>query len=329
MTHLVRRRELLGAGIGLFSSLGARTVFGQAGQAKRDTGTDALGRRIGGPAPAPRQVPKRVAKTTKLFLTPPGWPNAIDIDHDQQRGFWVQEQRHDRKPESAWLVDWKGKLLHTVVTHCEDTSGMCYGNGFVWSGANGASVANPPDPPVNGVFQTDMNGKQISHRQIPFGPANNGGATHGMSWQQDEGKIWIASNRLQTIMRIDPKTWNVDYMFPTTRVPALAERLHGIAYDNGFIWQVNGHQAPGSTGYEGYTPGLIKYDIKTGQVVEQVVFEPGSCDMHDVTVNNGQLYGVDAGEHPGWSIDKPEYQRPGFPPLNSPSGAYVFKIDLL
>jgi len=329
MTHLVRRRELLGAGIGLFSSLGARTVFGQAGQAKRDTGTDALGRRIGGPAPAPRQVPKRVAKTTKLFLTPPGWPNAIDIDHDQQRGFWVQEQRHDRKPESAWLVDWKGKLLHTVVTHCEDTSGMCYGNGFVWSGANGASVANPPDPPVNGVFQTDMNGKQISHRQIPFGPANNGGATHGMSWQQDEGKIWIASNRLQTIMRIDPKTWNVDYMFPTTRVPALAERLHGIAYDNGFIWQVNGHQAPGSTGYEGYTPGLIKYDIKTGQVVELVVFEPGSCDMHDVTVNNGQLYGVDAGEHPGWSIDKPEYQRPGFPPLNSPSGGYVFKIDLL
>jgi len=329
MTHLVRRRELLGAGIGLFSSLGGRTVFGQAGQAKRDTGTDALGRRIGGPAPAPRQVPKRVAKTTKLFLTPPGWPNAIDIDHDQQRGFWVQEQRHDRKPESAWLVDWKGKLLHTVVTHCEDTSGMCYGNGFVWSGANGASVANPPDPPVNGVFQTDMNGKQISHRQIPFGPANNGGATHGMSWQQDEGKIWIASNRLQTIMRIDPKTWNVDYMFPTTRVPALAERLHGIAYDNGFIWQVNGHQAPGSTGYEGYTPGLIKYDIKTGQVVEQVVFEPGSCDMHDVTVNNGQLYGVDAGEHPGWSIDKPEYQRPGFPPLNSPSGGYVFKIDLL
>jgi hypothetical protein len=329
MTHLIRRRELLGAGIGLCASMGAGTVFGQAGQTTRETGTDALGRRIGGPAPAPRQIPKRVARTTKLFLTPPGWPNAIDIDHDQQRGFWVQEQRHDRKPEAAWLVDWKGKLLHTVVTKCEDTSGMCYGNGFVWSGANGASVVNPPDPPVNGVFQTDMNGKQISHRQIPFGPKDNGGATHGMSWQQDAGKIWIASNRLQTIMRIDPKTWDVDYMFPTTRVPALAERLHGIAYDSGFIWQVNGHQAPGSTGYEGYTPGLIKYDIKTGQVVEQVVFEPGSCDMHDVTVNKGQLYGVDAGEHPGWSIDKPEYQRPGFPPLNSPSGGYVFRIDLL
>ena len=47
-------------------------------------------------------------------------------------------------------------------------------------------------------------------------------------------------------------------------------------------------------------------------MVEQVVFEPGSCDMHDVTVNNGQLSGVDAGEHPGWSIDKPEYSTQGF-----------------
>jgi hypothetical protein len=331
MTNRIGRRELLGAGIGLCASLGAGAAFAQAPQtAPREAGTDALGRRLGGPARGGgKPIPKRVAKTTKMFLTPPGWPNAIDIDHDQKRGFWVQEQRHDNKPEAAWLVDWKGKLLHTVMTNCKDTSGMCFGNGYVWSGANGASVINPPDPPINGVFQTDMNGKEISHRQIPFGPKNNGGATHGMSWQEGEGKIWIASNRLGTILRIDPKSWEVDYMFPATRVPALAQRLHGIAYDNGFIWQVNGQQAPGTTGYEGYTPGLIKYDIKTGQVVEQVVFEPGSCDMHDVTVNNGQLYGVDAGEHPGWSIDKPEYQQPGFPPLNSPSGGYVFRIDLL
>ena len=327
MAHLMGRRELLGAGIGLCTGLGA--AFAQAPQGvKREAGTDALGRRVGEPAPQ-RQIPKRTAKTTKLFLSPPGWPNAIDIDHDQQRGFWVQEQRHDNKPEAAWLVDWNGKLLQTVMTNCKDTSGMCFGNGFVWSGANGASVINHPTPPIDGVFQTDMNGKQISHRQIPFGPKEDGGATHGMSWQQDSKKIWIASNRLQTIMRIDPATWDVDYMFPTTRVAGLSERLHGIAYDNGFIWQVNGRQKPGTSDYEGYTPGLVKYDIKTGQVVEVVEFVPGSCDMHDVTVHNGQLYGVDAGEHPGWSIDKPEYQQPGFPPLNSPSGGAVFKIDLM
>ena len=83
-------------------------------------------------------------------------------------------------------------------------------------------------------------------------------------------------------------------------------RVHGIAYDNGFIWQVCGTQKPGTSDYAGYTPGLVKYDIKTGRVVEQVDFVTGSADIHDVTINKGQLYGVDAGEHPSWSIDVPE-----------------------
>jgi len=331
MTNRIGRRELLTAGLGLAATLRTGIAFGQSQSsqvAPREAGTDALGRRVGGPGRG-RQLPKRKAKTTKMFLTPGGWPNAIDVDHDQKRGFWVQEQRHDNKMEAAWLIDWNGKLLQTVMTNCKDCSGMCFGNGFVWSGANGASEIEHPTPPINGVFQTDMSGKQISHRQIPFGPKDDGGATHGMSWQADTGKIWIDSNRTQTIMRIDPKTWEVDYMFPTTHAAGISERLHGIAYDNGFIWQVTGYQKPGTSDYAGYTPGLIKYDVKTGQVVEHVEFVPGSSDIHDVTVYNGQLFGVDAGEHPGWSIDKPEYQQKGFPPLNSPSGGQVFRIELI
>jgi len=147
-----------------------------------------------------------------------------------------------------------------------------------------------------------------------------------MTWQPDTGKIWIAANRLRSIIRIDPKTWEVDYLVPATD---LVPRLHGIVYDNGFLWQVCGRQEPGSTGPDGYTPGLVKYDIKTGRVVEQVDFVPGSADMHDVTIHEGQLYGVDAGEHPGWSIDVAEYQHPGYPPINSPWGCTVFKIDLV
>ncbi len=328
MTNFIGRREFLAAGLG--AGLAAGTAFAQQPSqvAPREAGTDALGRRVGGAGRGGRQIPRRKAKTTKMFLTPGGWPNAIDIDRDQQRGFWVHEQRHDNKPEAAWLVDWNGKLLHTVMTNCKDTSGMCYGDGYVWSGANGASVINHPTPPINGIFQTDMNGKQISHRQIPFGPKDDGGATHGMAWQADAGKIWIDANRLQAMIRIDPKTWEVDYIIPTARIPGW-ERLHGITYESGFIWQVTGHQKEGTGDYEGYTPGLLKYDVKTGQVAELIEFVPGSCDMHDVAIRNGQLYGVDAGEHPGWSIDDPSLQHPGFPPLNSPSGGYVFRIDLI
>jgi hypothetical protein len=104
--------------------------------------------------------------------------------------------------------------------------------------------------------------------------------------------------------------------------------LHGITYDNGSIWQVCGSQKPDVVGYDGYTPGLVRYDIKSGKAVEVVDFVPGSCDIHDVTISNGQLYGVDAGEHPGWPIEE-KFARSGFPELNSPSGGYVFKIDLI
>ena len=51
--------------------------------------------------------------------------------------------------------------------------------------------------------------------------------------------------------------------------------------------------------------------------------------MHDVAIHDGKFYGVDAGEHPGWSISVPQYQRSGWPALNSPSGGYVFKIDMI
>src|SRR5437764_1383668 len=179
MRNLMGRRELLGGGIGLYGSLGASSAVAQSSEtARRESGTDALGRRVGTGSRG-KQIPKRMAKTTKLFLTPPGWPNDVD-------------------------------------------------------------------------------------------------------------KIWIDANRLEALIRIDPKTWEVDYMFPTTRVPGLAERLHGIAYDNGFIWQVTGHQKEGTTVYEGYTPGLVKYEVTTGQVVQVVEFVPGSCDMHDVAVYDDQ-----------------------------------------
>jgi hypothetical protein len=38
---------------------------------------------------------------------------------------------------------------------------------------------------------------------------------------------------------------------------------------------------------------------------------------------------VDAGGHPSWAIDKPQWQYPGYQPMNSPAGATVFKIDLV
>lgn len=287
-------------------------------------GTDDLGRRG---VETSKPIPRRKARTTKLFLVPPSWPNAISVEPG--KGFWVQEQRHDGAPEKAWLLDFStGKVLHTVTTNSKNTSGGVWGGGYLWSGANGISIKNHPNPPVNGIFQTDMTGRQISWRQIPFGPADDGGSCHGLAWQ--DGKLWVYANRLECLMRIDPASWQVDWMIPVTRAVG---RLHGITWEKGatekgVIWQVCGTQDPKVIGYAGYTPGLVKYDAASGAVLEIVDFEPGSCDIHDVTVKDGQLFGVDAGEHPGWPIT-PDYERPGFPGLNSPSAGYIFRIDLI
>jgi hypothetical protein len=314
----IDKRSFLGAAV----SIGTIVAAGSDARAQSNAAVDDLGRNAENMREKP--IPRRKATTTKLFLTPPSWPNAITADPDGH-GFWVQQQKHDSTPETAWLLDMHGKVLKSVVTQCVDCSGMAVGNGYVWSGANGASVHNPTNPPVEGVFQTDMNSKTISQRQIPFGPKDNGGSCHGLAWENaDGGRLWIQANRLEALVRMNPVTWECDYMFPAARV----DRLHGIEVDGAYIWQVYGTQNRDMPGYAGYTPGLVKYDIKTGRPVEFVDFVPGSCDMHDVAVLNGQLYGVDAGEHPGWPITG-EYNRPGWPGLNSPSAGWVFRIDII
>ena len=82
----------------------------------------------------------------------------------------------------AWLVDWSGKLVKTVTTQSRNTSGMAYGDGCVWMGANSEPY---------GIFQVDQNSKQLSHRQIPLSIDGRGGGTHGVKWHK--GKLWIAA----------------------------------------------------------------------------------------------------------------------------------------
>ena len=119
----INKREFLAAGIAL---IGARQAFAQRSSSRK-------------------------AKTTKLFKSPAGFPNAIAVTPE---GLWIGEQKlsgpqadqyHLTEPkdltENAWLVDWNGKLLKTVMTPSRNTSGMGYGNGCVWMGANDAYAA--------------------------------------------------------------------------------------------------------------------------------------------------------------------------------------------
>ena len=291
----MKRREFLAAGLALnFSS--AAVALAQQGGATPDRARSGGG--AGGAAP------RRMAKTTKMFKSPGLYPNALAVMTDAPGGLWIGQQKvtaqnaqtynlpvDPDRDEDAWLVDWNGKLLKTVKTHSRNTSGMAYGNGFIWMGANAAP---------QGIFQTDMSSKTITHRQIPLGPKENGGGCHGVEYVN--GKLWIAALRLRGILRVDAKTWE-----PELLIPYSAPRAHGSAFDKDAVWLVTGDERGA---------GLVKYDATTGRPLEIVEFGEDACDPHGLAWHNGVLYSCDAGIHPGWPENK------------SPTHGYVFKIEI-
>ena len=259
-------------------------------------------------------APARTAKTTKLFKSPGMYPNALAVMTDAPGGLWIGQQKVTASnaktynlpvlpdpDEAAWLVDWNGKLIKTVMTPSRNTSGMAYGDGCVWMGAN----AEP-----YGIFQVDMNSRLISHRQIPLSIDGRGGGTHGVKW--NNGKLWIAALRLGGIMRVDPKTWVPEVLIRTASEEK--PRLHDVAFDqDDNIWVVVGTN---STSYAEGRAGLNKYDGKTGQLLMTVDLAPGSCDPHGLDWHDGKLISCDAGIHPGWKG------------LESPHSGWIFSIDI-
>ena len=305
----MKRREFLAAGLAL--NIRSMALAQQGGATP-----DRAGRAVrGGDGTGRGATPTRLAKTTRLFKSPGMYPNALAVMTDGPGGLWIGQQKvtpqnaptyhlplDEDRDEVAWLVDWNGKLLKTVNTHSRNTSGMAYGNGCVWMGANA-------DP--YGIFQIDLNSNQVSHRQIPLSLDGNGGGCHGVKWHN--GKLWIAALRLGGILRVDPTTWVPEVLI---RVSSEQKpRLHDAAFDNeGNIWVVTGNN---STSYGDGNAGLNKYDGKTGLLLMTDDFQQGSCDPHGLVWHDGRLIGCDAGIHPGWKG------------MESPSSGYIFSIDFV
>ena len=300
-----KRREFIGAGLGV-GWLGARAAFARESQSGAAA---AAGERRRGAV----GVPHRKVKTTVLFRSPGMYPNGLAVAPEglwiaqqkisaQQAALWNEPVPKDRN-EAAWLVDWNGKLLKTVPTQSRNTSGMAYGDGCVWMGAN-------TEP--QGFFQTDMDSKTVGHRQIPLGPVNDGGGCHGAQWH--EGKLWIVANRIAGLLRVDPKTWEPEFLIPIHHPPEMP-RWHDMTFDrDGAIWQVTGND---SQSFAEGRPALVKYAAGTGRVLETAEFLPGSADPHGLEFHDGALISCDAGVHPGWK-DR-----------DSPSSGAIFRIDFV
>jgi outer membrane protein assembly factor BamB len=235
-------------------------------------------------------------KTTLLFKAPGDRPNSL---HTAPEGIWIAEQHlpSEGVRDRAILVDLNGRVLRTVTTGSWDTSGMGCGDGRIWMCANA---------PPYGVFETDLDSRPLGVRQIPLGSPESGGGSHGAFYR--DGKLWIASGRLNAILRLDARSWTPEFLLPIT-VP----RFHDIAWDDGAIWMVTGT----SNTYGENKPGLIKLDAATGKVLATVQFGPQDPEPHGLTVHNGVLYACDAG------VGK------GFVKTTSPSAGWVYRIDFI
>lgn len=110
------------------------------------------------------------------------------------------------------------------------------------------------------------------------GPPAPGTGAHGI--QVQDGKLWVAVPPGRMIYRIDPATWTVEHMFPTT-----GYRPHGIGIESAtarHLWEADTNMG-----------AFMKRDMTTGEILEAIVLPDGSPFPHGASVHNGYLYWVD------------------------------------
>ena len=239
------------------------------------------------------RVPVRKATTiTKLFKSPDGHPNALEATPE---GLWVGEQVTD----IAYLLDWKtGEVLKKVPTESSNTSGMAYGGGYLWMGANGGPAIRQPRPgelTYGRIVKVDVEtGRTVGLYRIP-----DEGGVHGVLYA--DNSLWFTCFKWNVIGRVDPETFQVQH-----KIPLHLTRPHGLAWDPPGIW----------VGYSNdYL--FLKQDINDGRVLDILSIEKGKDpDPHGMDMYQGKMYFCDAGISPGAVESK------------SPFAGYIYRIDL-
>lgn len=306
-----KREFLTGAGM-VLAAAAASPALGQQAMKKKPGAADAAAEE----APGRKPLPVRMAKTTKLFKAPGPWPNALASSPE---GLWVAQQHltegeakgvnvpwPTKGREQVWLVDMNGKMLKTVESNASNTSGLAYGNGDLY-------VCSNTDDAQTGIHRVNVASGKETQLQLPLSPGNKTGGIHGAQWH--DGKVWIANNRMRSLMRLNPANFTGELQFPISSPPGMG-RFHDFTFDkDGSMLQVIANEK--SKNHTENVAGLVRISPEDGHAIEQITFVPGSCDPHGLEYHNGVLLACDAGYHPGWAN------------YDSPSSGWIFRIDLV
>jgi hypothetical protein len=270
----MKRREF-------FSALAAGVATAQLNAlAQRGRGRPLAPGEVRGEKPAAPPPQVRKASVTKLFRTVDGHPNALDVSPE---GFWIGEQVTDR----VLLMDLTGKVIKAFQTECHNCSGLAVGGGYLWLSANGAPQFDRPikiEATASEILQCRLDGTVVKRHAVPLG----GGGSTGLEYV--DGTLWMVASRLRALMQVNAETFEPIVAHPFSQV----QRPHGLAWDNGGMWVVDGNDEP----------RLVKMDAKTGATREIIQLSVGDPDPHGLAMLDGKLYFCDAGIHPGWDRDK-------------------------
>ena len=132
-------------------------------------------------------------------------------------------------------------------------------------------------------------GKEVAQLQLPLSPNNRMGGCHGAKWYA-HGKLWVANNRMRSLMRMDPVTWKAELQIPIYSPPGMG-RFHDFTFDkDGTLLQVIANE--GSKNHSENIAGLVRMEAETGKPLEIITFEPGSCDPHGLDYHQWRVGGL-------------------------------------
>ena len=167
----------------------------------------------------------RKATVTKLFRTPDGHPNALDVSPE---GFWVGEQVTDR----VVLMDIHGQSAEGVSDRVSQLQRLAVGGGHLWLSANGAPQFDRPikiDNTSQEILQCEMDGRVIKRHTVPLG---GGGAT-GIEYV--DGTLWMVASRLRALLQVNAHDVSADCRASVSDAAAAWSRV-GQRRDVGGRW---------------------------------------------------------------------------------------------
>lgn len=263
----MKRREFIGAA--LTAGLAASTASVRAQE-----GAAALPARGGGRG-GQQDVKTWTAKVEKLFKVQGCvYANAMESAPD---GFWVGDQ----VSEKIYKADWQtGKVLLEVQTESHNMSGLGVGGGYIWAGSNGGvsgrRPARPTDQSYGELSQMDMKTGKIVKLYRPAW----GGGMHGVTYNQETGKLWVAALSLQAVAEMDPK----DNMRILRIIRTAGQRQHGLDVDKQSLYMLF------ATDHE-----VHRYDLASGRLMEVAKIPITDPDAHGLCLHDGYLYYCDSG----------------------------------